>query len=756
MSSNVLSRLEILLTADSSQMRQEVRDTADQTESDFDRMLSSGKNLAAGLAGVLSAGMFIDFVASSAAAVSEMDNQAKAVGITAQSYQALGYAAQKYGVESEKMYDAMSGLNEKILDAATGGEDAGNMFKAMGIEVKDTSGQLKSADIVLAEMSDSFGKMADGATKSALASELMGDAGMELLPVLDNGAAGLKAAADEAERLGLILDEKTIAANKQLKADMGLTAQVTQNLGARIAGELSPTLNNLSSQFRDTAASGDVAKGVAGALGGGLKVLASMVAIAGAGFEWAGDKIGWFSSIIISAASGDFAGAWEIVKSGADISAYDAMVNAAERVKGVWKDAPASIASTNDQIERANNALAVTNKLIDLSKDPEKEKKKEKKPEAVLDLGGVMAPMIDPTQQVYDYFSRVSSAVLVGAVQVTDAQAQARGIMQADGTVAWLPRIEPDVIESNQSGLLQIADLHVDTTARTAEAWYSMYEQIKADRFGFDQQLSMSAIQGLEAQREQINQRSMLEKLFYRDVDAEAKARIESDLQREREKLEQKKLLLTQEYNDKMSLIQSAAALELASESETKQAIAVLDQQFADQKRMLRQQELDEHMRTVTMSKDFFVNGLNAMAGSNDKAAKAAQAIAKVTAIQEVITDTPAAAMGAYNAVVGIPFIGPTLAPVAAAAAYAFGALQIRNITSGGKSSASASAPSIPSAPSTPNAPAVPDVKKPEPVTNITLDPDRFFTGRMLVDAIDDVFGDGYVPKNIQFVLGGA
>lgn len=752
--SNILSRLEILMTADSSQMRQEVQDAADATETSTDRIVSSAKAMAAGVMGALSVGVFAGFLSEAAAAVSEMDNQAKAVGITAQSYQALGYAAQKSGVEQEKFFDAAAGLNEKLLDAATGGEDSVNMFKALGIEVKESSGQIKTADVVMTEMADSFSKMADGATKSFIASELMGDAGMELLPVLDKGSASMRAAADEAERLGMILDQKTIAANKQLKADMGLTAQVTQNLGARIAGELAPTLNNLSSQFRDTAASGDVAKGVAGALGGGIKVLASIVAVAGAGFEWAGDKIAFFTRIIALAAQGEFSEAWDLVRAGPSISAYDAMINAAERVKGVWKDAPADITATNNAIARANGALAITNQLIEASKDPEKEKKKEKKPEAVLDLGGVMAPVLDPTQEIYSYFGQISAAVLVGAVQVTDAQAQARGIMQADGSVVWLPKIQPDVIESNQSGLLQIADLHVDTTARTAEAWHSMYEQIKADRFGFDQQLSMSAIQGLEAQREQINQRSMFERLFYRQVDAEAKARIDADLQREREKLEQKKLLLTQEYNDKMSLIQTAAALELASESETKQAMAVLDQQFADQKRMLKQQELDEHMRTVNMSKDFFVNGLNAMAGSNDKAAKAAQAIAKVTAIQKVITDTPAAAMGAYNAVVGIPFIGPTLAPVAAAAAYAFGALQIRNITSGGKS-ASASAPSIPSAPATPNAPAAPEVKKPDPVTRVTLDPDRFFTARMLVDAMDDVFGDGYVPKNIQFVLGG-
>ena len=754
--SNVLSRLEILLTADSAQMRQEMRDAVDTTQSTASSIISSAKNMAAAVAAAFTVDAIIGFVNQQIDAAIQIDNLSKAVGSNAQELQQWQSVARGLGVEVDAVADAMSSLNEKILDVATGGEDAAAFFKGLGVTVTDTSGQLKSSDQVMREMADAFAQMSDGAAKSAIASELMGDAGMALIPILNQGSDAIERQMQAAQELGLIIDQQTIVAMRQFKADVAATTQAIDAAKTSIAVQLMPTLSKMSQMMADTAKQSDSVRIAVAGVDIIFKVVASVAASVAGIFEVVGRTIGKVGAAVWQFVSMDFKGAWQTISDGGVPFLTEIQIVGNElgaTLQKIWTDVDKSAAQAAGSMNNARDA-AVVARIAAENADPEKKKKEAKKPDPVLDLGGVMAPAIDPTQQVYDYFSRVSGAVLVGAVQVNDAQAQARGIMQADGSVAWLPRIEPDVIESNQSSLLQLTDLHVDTTARTAEAWHSMYEQIKADRFGFDQQLSMSAIQGLEAQREQINQRSMLEKLFYRDVDAEAKARIEVDLQREREKLEQKKLLLTQEYSDKMALIQSAAALELASESETKQAIAVLDQQFADQKRLLKQQELDEHMRTVTMSKDFFVNGLNAMAGSNDKAAKAAQAIAKVTAIQKVITDTPAAAMGAYNAVVGIPFIGPTLAPVAAAAAYAFGALQIRNITSGGKS-ASASAPSIPSAPATPNAPAAPEVKKPDPVTRVTLDPDRFFTARMLVDAMDDVFGDGYVPKNIQFVLGG-
>lgn len=755
--SNVLSRLDILMTADSSQMRQEMQDAADETEKSTDRIIDSAKNMAGAVAAAFTVDALITFVNEQIDAAIQMDNMAKAVGSNAQELQRWQVVARGAGVEADAVADAMSTLNEKILEQATGGD---TFLKSLGIDALDAAGNLRSADAVMRDLAKSYSAMSDGAAKSAISADIMGDAGMALIPILNQGADAIERQMKAAEDLGLVIDQQTILIMRQFKADMAATTQVIDATKTSIAVQLMPTLSKLSQMMADFAKQSDSVKIAVAGVDIIFKVVGTVAASVGGIFEVVGRTLGKVGAAVWQFVSMDFKGAWQTISDGgvpflAEIQIVGNELGAT--LDKIWSDVDQSAGQAEKTMDSARNAALVARIAAENAEKPkEKKEKKEKTPEAILDLGGVMAPVLDPTQEIYDYFSRVSSAVLVGAVQVTDAQAQARGIMQADGTVAWLPKIEPDVIESNQSSLLQLTDLHVSTTAITADAWHSMYEQIKADRFGFDQQLSMSAIQGLEAQREQINQRSMFERLFYRQVDAEAKARIDADLQREREKLEQKKLLLTQEYNDKMSLIQTAAALELASESETKQAMAVLDQQFADQKRMLKQQELDEHMRTVNMSKDFFVNGLNAMAGSNDKAAKAAQAIAKATAIQKVITDTPAAAMGAYNAVVGIPFIGPALAPVAAAAAYAFGALQIRNITSGGKSASGASAPSIPSAPATPNAPAVPDVKKPEPVTRVALDPDRFFTGRMLVDAMDDVFGDGYVPKNIQFVLGGA
>jgi hypothetical protein len=124
----------------------------------------------------------------------------------------------------------------------------------------------------------------------------------------------------------------------------------------------------------------------------------------------------------------------------------------------------------------------------------------------------------------------------------------------------------------------------------------------------------------------------------------------------------------------------------------------------------------------------------------------------KAFRIGETIMNTYSAAVGAYNALASIPYVGPALGAAAAAAAIAFGMAQVSAISSmkpgGGSASVSASAgsfgggaPSIPSAP----APATQETIS-SPTVNVhiygnVVDHDKF--ARELVPAITKAIGDG-------------
>jgi tetrahydromethanopterin S-methyltransferase subunit C len=82
-----------------------------------------------------------------------------------------------------------------------------------------------------------------------------------------------------------------------------------------------------------------------------------------------------------------------------------------------------------------------------------------------------------------------------------------------------------------------------------------------------------------------------------------------------------------------------------------------------------------------------------------DKTSRKGFENSKKLQIAEASMQLPSAIMGAYTSMVRIPYIGPFIAPIAAAAAGVFGAMQIKQIASQkfGGGTASAARPSTPS-----------------------------------------------------------
>ncbi|TSA00676.1 MAG: hypothetical protein D4R80_00655 [Deltaproteobacteria bacterium] len=168
------------------------------------------------------------------------------------------------------------------------------------------------------------------------------------------------------------------------------------------------------------------------------------------------------------------------------------------------------------------------------------------------------------------------------------------------------------------------------------------------------------------------------------------------------------------------------------------------------------QQEATAQAQKVAMTAATFgmlgslANSLYVMQGQKGGAAFE---MMKAFRIGETIMNTYSAAVGAYNALAGIPIVGPFLGAAAAAAAIAFGMMQvnaIRSMKPGGGASASVagsvgagSAPSIPAAPETASA-TQETVRSPTVNVHIygnVVDHDKF--ARELVPAITKAIGDG-------------
>jgi len=141
------------------------------------------------------------FLAASTAArfVTGAINQADAfgklsrqTGIAADSLQSYVNAGKLAGVEQATIEKGLRRLAQSMREADQGVATYADAYKALGVSVRDSDGNLKESEVVLAEIANEFKGMRNGATKAALAMEIFGRSGAQLIPMLNEGGEALE------------------------------------------------------------------------------------------------------------------------------------------------------------------------------------------------------------------------------------------------------------------------------------------------------------------------------------------------------------------------------------------------------------------------------------------------------------------------------------------------------------------------------------------------------------------------------------
>lgn len=165
------------------------------------------------LVGAAAAGAFYA-VRRITAAGDQAVKMSQRVGVSAEDWQKMAYAAELADVSAAELGDSLKFLNRNAVSAATGSQEAATWFRRAGVNVRDTHGKLKPTRQLFEEISAKFAAMPDGAKKTALAMGLLGRSGESLIPFLNAGPAGLKQFYEEAEKLGIVMSEDNAKASE--------------------------------------------------------------------------------------------------------------------------------------------------------------------------------------------------------------------------------------------------------------------------------------------------------------------------------------------------------------------------------------------------------------------------------------------------------------------------------------------------------------------------------------------------------------
>lgn len=167
------------------------------------------------------------------------------IGIAAGAWQELAHAGEMSGIEQDALSTGLVRLNKNIVEAANGNKTMTEWFQRAGISIKDAEGKVKSADQVLMEMAEIFGKMPDGAKKTAVAVALAGRSGADLIPMLNSGSKGLAAMRKEAQDLGLVLSDDTARASETFNDNISRMMKAIRGIVFYVGGLLIPVFDDI-------------------------------------------------------------------------------------------------------------------------------------------------------------------------------------------------------------------------------------------------------------------------------------------------------------------------------------------------------------------------------------------------------------------------------------------------------------------------------------------------------------------------------
>lgn len=257
-----------------------------QVESDAKKI-----GVAIGAAGVAAAAGLTALVKSQIDMADELSKSSVIVGVAIDDLSGLKHAAELSGVEFSELESSLIKFNKTTADAFEGVGAGADAYEALGISVKNTDGSLKDNYALIQEVSEQFQEMEDGAQKAALAQDLFGRSGAKLIPLLNGGAEGLADFREEAERLGLVIDQETGKAAEEFNDNLDRLQKTVTGFGVQVAKELLPALVDISNAFTDVSADTSAAQETGEALGSTFRGLAATAVGVVAAFDLVGKSL---------------------------------------------------------------------------------------------------------------------------------------------------------------------------------------------------------------------------------------------------------------------------------------------------------------------------------------------------------------------------------------------------------------------------------------------------------------------------------
>lgn len=156
-------------------------------------------------------------------------------GIGVEALQELSFAAGQSGTDIETVEAATRKMSKVVTDSINGLKGPAEALRSIGIDPQQLAGQ--SVEDQFQAIADSLGQVDNATRKAALAQEIFGKSGTQLLPMLNGGRNGIAALRKEARELGFVMSAENVKAAEALTDAFGRFTAATTGF-ANLIGSL--------------------------------------------------------------------------------------------------------------------------------------------------------------------------------------------------------------------------------------------------------------------------------------------------------------------------------------------------------------------------------------------------------------------------------------------------------------------------------------------------------------------------------------
>ena len=262
---------------------------------------------AIGAAALTAGGAVVAIAIHATEAAKRLEELSQSTGVGVRELSGLNVVAGLVGVGTDQLAKGLERLDRNALTAVQAPAGAAaKAFVTLGIQTTDASGKIKSSSDLFAAVADKFSKMEDGATKTALALQLFGRAGAELIPMLNQGAASIKYWVDYGTQVGAVLDDKAAKGATAFQQELTKLSLISTGVQNKLMTALLPALEHITASLAEFLAKGSMIADFGNFVGEALTNIAAVVYRTAYAWDWWGAQIRRVGAITALVVTGQF------------------------------------------------------------------------------------------------------------------------------------------------------------------------------------------------------------------------------------------------------------------------------------------------------------------------------------------------------------------------------------------------------------------------------------------------------------------